>query len=41
MSQFFALSVARFMSRFAPISKPAFLDQKSPKKSMGFTGVVN
>ena len=37
MSQFFAQSVARFMS----CTKSAFLDQKSPKKSMGFTGVVN
>ena len=37
MSQFFAQSVARFMS----CAKSAFLDQKSPKKSMGVTGVVN
>lgn len=37
MSQFFAKSVARFMS----CTKSAFLDQKLPKKSMGFTGVVN
>ena len=41
MSQFFAQSVARFMSRFVPISKPAFLDQKSPKKSMGFAAAAN
>lgn len=41
MSQFFAQSVARFKSHFVPVSKSAFLDQKSPKKSMGFTGVAN
>ena len=41
MSQFFAQSVARFMSRFAPISKPAFLDQKSPTKSTEFAAVAN
>jgi general secretion pathway protein G len=41
MSQFFAQSVARFMSRFVSISKSALLDQKSPKKSMEFAGVAN
>lgn len=41
MSQFFAQSVARFMSRFLSISKPALLDQKSPTKSMRFAAEAN
>lgn len=41
MSQFFAQSVARFMSRFVSISKSVFLDQKSSTKSTGFAKLAH